>query len=139
MRFWDSSAVLPLLVMERGTAVLVNLLAADPLMLCWWGTSVECHSGMRRRVRDGSLDSPGFVDAERLLAQYLAAAVEIEPKQEVREKASRLLKDHPLRAADALQLAAAITGREALGTLEFVCLDDRLRAAAIHEGFTVIP
>ncbi len=139
MRFWDSSALLPLLVLEQGTSAMVSLLGADPLMVLWWATSVECHSGMRRRVRDGSLDTPDFLDAERLLHDYAAAAVEIEPRPEVRSKALRMLKDHPLRAADALQLAAAVTGRDALGPLEFVCLDERLRAAAAAEGLTVLP
>jgi hypothetical protein len=54
--------------------------------------------------------------------------------------ALRLLRNHPLRAADALQLAAAlIASEETPQTLEFICLDDRLALAARREGFTVIP
>jgi hypothetical protein len=43
-----------------------------------------------------------------------------------------------LRSADSLQLAAAITAADHNpSTLELVCLDDRLTAAARREGFTV--
>jgi hypothetical protein len=46
---------------------------------------------------------------------------------------------HPLRAADSLQLAAAIIAAEREPTtLEFVSLDDRLGEAASREGFRVV-
>jgi hypothetical protein len=56
----------------------------------------------------------------------------------VLEMARRLLRVHPLRAADSLQLAAAVLASEGRpSTLEFVCLDDRLGIAAQREGFRV--
>ena len=46
---------------------------------------------------------------------------------------------HPLRAADALQLAAAFLAAERRpASLELVTLDDRVAAAARKEGFAVI-
>jgi hypothetical protein len=66
--------------------------------------------------------------------------VEIEPSPAVRENAGRVLLLHPLRAADALQLAAALVwagGRPA--GHELVCLDERLREAAAREGFAILP
>jgi len=58
----------------------------------------------------------------------------------VRARAARLLSLHPLRAADALQLAAALVWcRERTAEAPFVCLDDRLRLAAAREGFRVLP
>ena len=63
----------------------------------------------------------------------------IRPTERVRRAAARLLRVHPLRAADALQLAAAIVGSEDRPeTLPFVTLDDRLADAATREGFRVI-
>lgn len=45
---------------------------------------------------------------------------------------------HPLRAADALQLAAALVLSDfEPRTLPFVTLDDRLASAARREGFEV--
>ena len=64
---------------------------------------------------------------------------EVEAGDLVRETAIRLLRVHPLRAADSLQLAAAFVAAEGRpSTLEFVTLDDRLALAAQREGFVVI-
>jgi len=58
----------------------------------------------------------------------------------VRTLASQLLRRHPLRAADALQLAAALmSGGPNIAAIEFVCLDERLRDAAMAEGASVVP
>ncbi|MFY9343542.1 MAG: hypothetical protein WAT39_13685 [Planctomycetota bacterium] len=55
-------------------------------------------------------------------------------------RARRLLANHPLRAADACQLAAALIAcRERPDALGFVTLDSRLAEAARREGFTVLP
>jgi uncharacterized protein len=46
---------------------------------------------------------------------------------------------HPLRAADALQLAAAFAAAEGRpGSLELITLDDRLCLAARKKGFAVV-
>ena len=64
---------------------------------------------------------------------------EIDPSDGIREAALRFLRVHPLRAADALQLAAAFVAAERRPpSLEVVTLDDRLAAAARREGFTLI-
>jgi predicted nucleic acid-binding protein len=65
---------------------------------------------------------------------------EIQPGEGVRQRAERALMVHPLRAADALQLAAALVWAEdAPRGLELVCLDANLAEAAAKEGFTVLP
>lgn len=65
---------------------------------------------------------------------------EVSPASELRDRAVRLLDLHPLSAADALQLAAALDWCEERTTgAGFVCLDQRLRAAAMREGFDVYP
>jgi predicted nucleic acid-binding protein len=56
----------------------------------------------------------------------------------LREWAVRVVRVHPLRAADAMQLAAAMTAAKMRpSSLEFVTADRRLAAAAAREGFTV--
>jgi uncharacterized protein len=73
------------------------------------------------------------------LAQLTASWQEVEASDLVRETAVRLLRVHPLRAADSLQLAAAFVVAEGRPpTLELVTLDDRLALAAQQEGFAVI-
>ena len=64
---------------------------------------------------------------------------EVEPIARVRQVATRLVRVHALRAADALQLAAAIVAAEDdPPSLTFVTLDDRLARAAERVGFPVL-
>jgi hypothetical protein len=57
-----------------------------------------------------------------------------------RLSAETLLARHPLRAADSLQLAAALAWREGHpGAASFVTLDRRLKEAAAIEGFRTLP
>lgn len=140
MKFWDASAILPLCLQEPQTPHLKKLSVRDGAVVAWWGTSVECYSALARLRRDESLNPADETQARSVLHALMTAWTEIEPSVVVREQAGRVLLLHPLRAADALQLAAAIVwaNGQASGH-EFVCLDHRLRDAAQREGFTVLP
>jgi predicted nucleic acid-binding protein len=139
MKFWDASAIIPLVVAEPATRVAQALAAKDPAMLVWWATEVECASAMARLERDGALDQPAVTQALDRLKQVAAGWHEVDPSDAVREAAVRFLRVHPLRAADALQLAAAFMAAERRpSSLELVTLDDRLAVAARKEGFVVI-
>ena len=107
MRFWDASAIVPLLVTEPATPWLQQLGRDDPAMLVWWGSAVECVSALARLERDGTLTARAMTAALERLGRLFMACHEIEPGDAVRETATRFLRVHPLRAADALQLAAA--------------------------------
>lgn len=138
MRFWDASAIVPLLLAEPATAKLQALAASDTALLVWWGTEVECASALARLERDGALEEPGVSGAFERLRQLARAWNEVDPGDAVREAAVRFLRVHPLRAADALQLAAAFVASERRpSSLELVTLDDRLAAAARKEGFAL--
>lgn len=138
MRFWDSSALFSLLTEQSTT--LKPLLEDDPGMVVWWATRVELVSGACRLQREGAIDEADLV---RLLSEIEATTLEadqIEPIEEVRQTGMRSLRLHNLRAADALQLAAALVWTEHNPAgVGFVCLDKRLRDAAGREGFTVLP
>ena len=137
MKFWDSSAVVPLLVPEAVSRSLQRLYEADPVMFAWWATEIECTSAIARRQRLGQLREDVVAGAFVRLSALRAGWHEVEPGEEVRESAKRLLRVHDLGTADALQLAAAFFAAEARpSTLEFVSLDDRLLAAARREGFS---
>ncbi len=139
MRFWDSSAILPLIVEEVASVHMRSLHKSDRGMLVWWGTLVECRSGLARRERAGMIPATVGNEAERALNELAQYWTEVEPVDAVRDVASRLLGIHDLRAADALQLAAAVVARsDAPRTLQFVCLDRRLAAAASKEGLVAI-
>lgn len=136
MKFWDSSAVVLLLVPEVMSGSVQRLYEDDPVMAAWWATEIECTSAIARRQRLGQLPEDVVTEAFVRLKALREGWHEVEPGEELRESAKRLLRVHDLRTADALQLAAAVYVAEARpSTLEFVSLDDRLLAAARREGF----
>jgi len=139
VRFWDTSALLPLVVAERETARAERWLREDAGVLVWTLTRVELLSALARRRRQ----EPGA--ARRLLAarrELLAAWErwsEVTAVDLVRRHAERLVESHPLRAADALQLGAALVAAEDdPAGLDFVTLDRQQALAAEHEGFRVL-
>ena len=139
MRFWDSSAVIPLLVPEAASQPIQKLFEADPGMITWWASDIECVSAIARRQRPGLLDEEIANAAADRLRQFRDGWHEVEPTEGVRESAKRLLRVHDLRTADALQLAAALfASEERPSTLEFLSLDARLVAAARREGFAIV-
>lgn len=139
MNFWDTSAVVPLLLAQRGTDAMSAAYLQDPEIIVWWATEVECVSAVARAERDAAIATGTALSAYARLDALAAAWNEIEPVQAVRRAAARLLRVHQLRAADALQLAAAITASEGdPRSMPFVTLDDRLAQAARREGFPVI-
>ena len=139
MKFWDASAIVPLLIAEALTRRLQALAAGDPDMLVWWGSPVECVSALARLERDGALDPQTAVLTFDRLKQLAAGWHEVDPSDIVREVAARFLRVHPLRAADALQLAAAFVAAEQRpASLQMITLDERLASAAQKEGFAVI-
>jgi predicted nucleic acid-binding protein len=139
MRFWDSSAIVPLLVREETSAACLTALETSPRdMIVWWGSVTECVSALCRREREGALSSDQSTFALSRLRKLQDAWIEVEPVDRVRRIATRLLRVHPLRAADALQLAAAlVVSAEDPSCVEFLTLDARLSEAASKEGLSV--
>lgn len=139
MNFWDSSAVVPLLLDEVATPAREAQLRAEPVMLVWWGTSVECASALQRLVREGVMETAAVSVSEARLRLLERHWVEVEPMPAVRRQAERLLRLHPLRSADALQLAAALVAcQHEPASLPFLTADVRLAEAARREGFAVL-
>lgn len=140
MRFWDSSAIIPLCLEEPASEKIRNLVDRDEDLVVWWATRVECISAMARRRREGALASQAEREARGVLSALAGEWSEVQPTEPVRHRAERLLMVHSLRAADALQLAAALTwSEEGTSEAEFVCLDQNLRESAFKEGFVVLP
>ena len=139
MRFWDSSALVPLLVAQPATRRMQELARRDADMLVWWGSQIECVSALARLEREASLDTKAASIAFDRLKNLAVVWHEIEPGEVIRESAIRFLRVHPLRAADALQLAAAFAAAERRpASLQVVTLDERLADAMRKEGFDVV-
>jgi predicted nucleic acid-binding protein len=139
MRFWDSSAILSLLLKEKGSVEALKVYREDPEQSVWCLTEVEVTSALARRVREGiELEDENV--ARTQFRFLIGRWSEIPSLEAVRARALRLLGTHTLRAADALQLAAALVYcNEQTEGLPFVCLDDRLAEAARKERFPVLP
>jgi predicted nucleic acid-binding protein len=136
MRFWDASAIVPMLLEEVWTPQAQALADVDSDMFVWWGSKVECVSAVSRVERTSPHEAKAIAIAYDRLNRLAERWHEVEPSEVVREAAIRLLRVHPLRAADALQLAAAfVAADQRPASLAFVTFDERLALAAAKEGF----
>ena len=138
--FWDSSAVVPLFLPEARSEFLAEMLANDAEAASWWATPVECLSAFYRRHRQTPFQDTALREALQRLEAFSEDVDLVAPTDPVRRRAGRLLAVHPLRAGDALQLAAALIWCEEQPEGEvFMCVDGRLAQAARTEGFDVRP
>jgi predicted nucleic acid-binding protein len=134
--FWDSSALIPLLLPETRSAALIRAFNEDQHPVIWWVTPVECHSALARVVREKHLSREDARRAAERLRTVRSRANEIAPSDDIRTRAIHLLGTHNLRAGDTLQLAAALAWCEGQPNGEtLVSADRRLQDAARHEGF----
>lgn len=138
--FWDSSALVALLVKETHTVPMTRLAREEREMTIWWATPVECQTAIARRHRERPVAARVLEQITVRISELSRSAGTVAATEEVRARARRLATSHALRAADALQLAAALVWCGESPTSEgFVCLDARLREAARREGFALVP
>ncbi|MBI2202700.1 MAG: type II toxin-antitoxin system VapC family toxin [Candidatus Rokubacteria bacterium] len=138
MRFWDSSAVVPLLVEQDASDRVAGWVDTDHAVVLWTLTSVEVASALRRLVRERALREALALEAEARMDEMARACHVVVDIDTVKTVARRLLRLHTLRAFDALQLAAAMQWAEGHPDGRILCtLDGRLAEAARREGFVV--
>ena len=140
MRFWDSSAVVALIV-EQPASARVRALESEAIQgAAWVSSDIEARSAIERLRREGVL-SPEQArrdadDCELVLEEMHR----IDLIEAVKKRAKRLLARYALRAGDALQLGAALlVADDSPEGVDFVTLDERLAEAAHREGFRVLP
>ena len=139
MRFWDSSAIVPLFVQEASSESLDAAYRDDDVIVAWWGTKVECASALIRLERGGDLTTDDVQRGMAAIDDLASEWIEVAPTTPARDIALRLVRVHDLRVGDAFQLAAAICTLQSIASpLPFVTLDDRLALAASREGFPVL-
>lgn len=139
MKFWDSSAVIPLLISEDTTPIVTKLMKEDPIMIVWALTPVECYSALYRRERESRLSHQEVHQFKERLQKFEEAWTEVNDLDRVRLLAKRLLAVHPLRSADALQLAAALVINDpAIPDASMVTFDRTLAIAAEKEGLKIL-
>ena len=139
MNFWDTSALVALGVDEPHRQIALRILEAEDRMAVWWGAPVEYVAALSRRERDGSLSPTEVSDHLVRLRALSHVWYEVQPGRRIRMLAQRLLRVHPLRAADSFQLAAALAvAEDDPASVGFVCFDTRLNQAAAREGFALL-
>jgi predicted nucleic acid-binding protein len=140
VRFWDASAIVPFLVSEKETSQCVKALHSDREAMVWTMSKVEVFSALCRRLREGSLREVVFASAKERMNEFFDMAFEIISVPKVKDRALRLLQVHPLRAADAMQLASVLVAtQEDPSKMPIMSFDNRLIQAARLEGFAVNP
>jgi hypothetical protein len=140
VRFWDSSAIVPLVLRQRASAEAERWLEADPEIVTWTLSPVEVVSALRRFVREGALAERSAREAEELTTELIERTHVVADVERVEALACRLLRVHALRGADALQLGAALAwAAGAPRELVLHTFDRRLGLAAEREGFRVLP
>ena len=132
--------MVPLIVTQAASSQADVWLRADPQVALWTLTPVELTSALRRLVREGLLTELDANVAEGRVDELVEVSHVVVNVETVKSQARRLLRLHPLRAADAMQLGAALewAGGRPTGRT-FVTLDVQLGRAAAREGFRVIP
>jgi predicted nucleic acid-binding protein len=137
--FWDTSAIVPLCCFQPQTSQSRQAARHYARQVVWWATPIEAISSFNRLVRNGDLTGQESRQAFTRLNHLRGRWNEIQPSEEVREQAERLLGTHKLRAADSLQLAAALVwSLDRPRGYHFICADGDLSDAAEAEGFTAI-
>ena len=139
MRFWDTSAIIPLFISEQGTARAKSWYREDPEVIVWTLTRVELFSALARRRREEPAAASRLLAVRKDLIRAWAQWSEVTAIDIVRRHAERIVESHAVRAADALQLGAAVLAAEDNPAgLEFVTFDGNLAGAAEREGFAVL-
>jgi predicted nucleic acid-binding protein len=137
--FWDSSALAPLCVSEPTSLTSAELAKSYEPYFVSWTTPVEIRSAisrLRSQRKITEADSDCAVDClDRLKSSWR----EVRPSVAVRDMAETLPGAYGLKAADSLQLAAALIWcREQPRNRPFICYDLKLAEAARQAGFTVV-
>jgi predicted nucleic acid-binding protein len=105
-------------------------------IVVWWATAVEIASALTRLVRMNHLSPDDWVTSRRLAGDLAESWRVVQPSNSLRNRAIQLVARYELKAADALQLSAALEWCEDLPQDRiFLAADQKLREAAVLSGF----
>ncbi len=127
------------MISEPGSRWARAWLTEDDRVVTWAWTRTEITGAIERVAREGTLNRPQRRAALDRLESFAAEWDEVTDVLAVRARANSVLARHPLRAADAGQLGAALLVNELVSEpLVFLCFDRRLCEAAEREGLRVV-
>jgi|ERR1022692_3899402 predicted nucleic acid-binding protein len=133
--FWDASALVPLCVHQNITPSVVSLYRSYQAVV-WWATPVEIASALARLLRTREIDSGEWAKARHVAVALADEWTVVQPSNALRSNAAQLVDRYDLKAADAMQLAAALEWCESIPEDRvFLTSDHKLREAATLSGF----
>jgi predicted nucleic acid-binding protein len=102
-------------------------------------TLIECDRVLIRAVVLDQLAESDAVDRQARLNAVSERWTLLGLDEEIIERARRPFPAEPVRALDAIHLASALIARKAVPDLAILTLDSRVRKAADHLGFLLLP
>ena len=141
--YLDTSALVKRYDAKETGAAWVQSLFVNPsahLYLLSEVTMVELHSALYRKLREGRITGPDLQTMLATIQRDVTSTYWLEPaNRPVLEAATDLIRKHPLRAYDAIQLATALHLNRELQyqsnlSLLFLSADDRLVQVASIES-----
>lgn len=128
-QFWDSSALVSLVIKEKNSPAAKKALDSGTLMFAWDWIRLETHAALTRR----GAAAPEFRSLTDLLALFQTLSIRTADFPDIQT----LLSKHRLRTADGGHLYCLLKAKKLTANLTFVCFDDELVQAAVREGVKV--
>lgn len=137
MFFWDSSAIVALLLYEKETERIRSFLEQSEELSAYISviTPLEIASAIVRKIQDGAITLKQADLARLIISEFRKEVYLVFADQNVLDIALHLQKIYSLKVADAIQLASARVGTENPSVVNFLSLDEKLNNAARLEGF----
>lgn len=135
----DTSALIKLYVVERGSSAVIALVRREGAPGTASIAYTKVYSGLVRRKREGFVTDAQYVRISGQFEQDWPTCIQVGLRQDVLELGRDLLQRHPLRAFDDVHLASALTLRRQLEeNILFAAADNRLLRAAAAEGLSTV-
>jgi predicted nucleic acid-binding protein len=134
MIYLDTSALIKRFAAEKGSERVHRMIAKEGPIATAKIAYAEVHSGLARKMREGTLSASRHAFICRQVETEWPAYLRMDLTDEVLSRARQLIHRHPLRAFDAIHLASALILKAGLGEqVDFVSGDQRQLLAATKE------
>ena len=131
--YFDTSSLLKFIIKEIGSEENLNIWNFSDEKVCSQLTRTEMHSALMRKVREGSISASAMRTRLDAMDKLFADVILVDITSEVIDASCELVKELPLKSADAIHLATALMVRADL----FSSSDKKLCAAASESGIAV--
>jgi predicted nucleic acid-binding protein len=131
--YFDTSSLIKFIIREIGSEETRNIWSLSNEKVSSHLTRTEMHSALMRKVREGNVLASAVPAHLGALDRLFADVILIDITSDVIDASCELVKEFPLKSADAIHLATALMVRADL----FSSSDKKLCAAASESGIAV--